>query len=156
VRFIEYMDVGGATRWQFGNVVAKTEILQRITQEFGEAQTLDGRGSAPANTYRLADGTTFGIIASTTAPFCDACDRTRLTADGVLYNCLYAPTGTDVRRVVRGTKDPTALAALIRRTWQQRKDAGAQKRHTSDGRGPAYGLVQLRQDPHLEMHTRGG
>jgi cyclic pyranopterin phosphate synthase len=54
--------------------------------------------SAPADRYTLPDGTVFGIIASTTAPFCSDCDRSRLTADGMWYLCLYAPQGTDLRR----------------------------------------------------------
>src|SRR3954469_12576688 len=78
VRFIEYMDVGGATHWSMASVLSQAEMLARLEQIYGPISPLPGRDSAPAERFRLADGTTFGIIASTTAPFCAPCDRTRL------------------------------------------------------------------------------
>jgi cyclic pyranopterin phosphate synthase len=101
LRFIEYMDVGGATRWRPDAVVSRAEILARLTDRFGTITPLPGRDSAPAERFQLADGLTFGIIASTTQPFCGACDRARLTADGVFLLCLYAQHGTDLRRPLR-------------------------------------------------------
>src|SRR5690606_27618946 len=97
VRFIEYMDVGGATRWSMERVVSRAEMLARIEAARGRVEALPGQGSAPAERFRLADGTVFGIIASTTRPFCRACDRSRVTADGMWYLCLYATAGTDLR-----------------------------------------------------------
>ena len=98
VRFIEYMDVGGATRWNRGAVVSQDEMLAALEAHYGRIIPLGGRGSAPADRFALPDGTTFGIIASTTRPFCADCDRSRLTADGVWLMCLYARAGTDLRR----------------------------------------------------------
>src|SRR5262245_5390715 len=96
VRFIEYMDVGGATRWSPEKVVSRAEILGRIAALYGEPVPLPGQGSAPAERFRLPDGTIFGIIASTTAPVCRACDRSRLTADGQWYLWLYAKRRIDL------------------------------------------------------------
>jgi molybdenum cofactor biosynthesis enzyme MoaA len=100
VRFIEYMDVGGATHWSMPRVVSRAEMLERSAAL--RPDHADRRASsAPADRYRLPDGTTFGIIASTTEPFCSDCDRSRLTADGMWYLCLYAPRGIDLRGPLR-------------------------------------------------------
>ena len=90
LRFIEYMDVGGATKWSMDQVVRAKELLRRLSARFGASRPLAGRGSAPAERFRLPDGRTFGVIASTTQPFCGACDRGRLTADGHWFTCLYS------------------------------------------------------------------
>src|SRR5256885_409865 len=81
VRFIEYMDVGGATRWSMEQVVSQREMLEVLARRYGAIEPIAADGRAPAERFRLADGTSFGIIASTTAPFCRACDRRRPTAD---------------------------------------------------------------------------
>ncbi len=94
VRFIEYMDVGGATRWAEEKVTPRAAILEGRAGAVQEAVPVGERGSAPAERWRLTDGTTFGIIASTTAPFCGACDRGRITADGMWLQCLYARGGS--------------------------------------------------------------
>src|SRR5947199_5578457 len=90
VRFIEYMDVGGATRWSQDQVVSQREMLEVLTGRYGAIEPMAADGRAPAERFRLADGTTFGIIASVTAPFCRTCDRSRVTADGTWFLCLYA------------------------------------------------------------------
>ena len=156
VRFIEYMDVGGATRWSWDHVVTRAEILTRLSQHYGPIEPMGERGSAPADRFRLPDGTTFGIIASTTAPFCRDCDRSRLTADGMWYLCLYATHGTDLRAAIRGGASSQALAALIARTWAARTDRGAENRVALRDRTSMIPLSSLKRDPHLEMHTRGG
>jgi cyclic pyranopterin phosphate synthase len=156
IRFIEYMDVGGATRWSLAQVVTRAQMLGVIEQHYGAVETLGERGSAPADRFRLPDGTTFGIIASTTEPFCRACDRSRLTADGMWYLCLYATRGTDLRAPLRAGASPAELAALISRTWQGRSDRGAEARLSIRDRSAMIPLSSLKRDPHLEMHTRGG
>jgi cyclic pyranopterin phosphate synthase len=156
VRFIEYMDVGGATRWTPTRVVSRAEILASIAGVHGPAEPIEGRGAAPAERFRLRDGTTFGIIASTTAPFCRACDRARLTADGVLYQCLYAREGLDLRGPLRESASLGELTSLVARAWVARADRGAEERLSAARRGPMIPIEALRKDPHLEMHTRGG
>ena len=156
VRFIEYMDVGGATRWSWDQVVTRDEILRAVAELYGPVAPYGDRGSAPADRFRLADGTVFGIIASTTAPFCRACDRSRLTADGLWYLCLYATRGVDVRGPLRRGASDEELAAIIRQAWRQRADRGAEQRLALGARAPMIPLSSLKRDPHLEMHTRGG
>jgi cyclic pyranopterin phosphate synthase len=112
--------------------------------------------SAPADRYRLPDGTVFGIISSTTEPFCAACDRSRLTADGMWYLCLYASQGVDLRAPIRRGTPPDEVASIIRSAWEARRDKGAEARLASRDRAPLIPIDTLRRDPHLEMHTRGG
>jgi cyclic pyranopterin phosphate synthase len=157
LRFIEYMDVGGATHWSMPRVVSRTEILDRLARHYGGQPTeVVETSTAPADRYRLPDGTMFGIIASTTAPFCADCDRSRLTADGVWYLCLYAARGIDLRGPLRSGASPEDIAGIIQRAWQARTDRGAEDRLASRDRSQLIPVDTLRRDPHLEMHTRGG
>ncbi|HSF05537.1 MAG TPA: GTP 3',8-cyclase MoaA [Methylomirabilota bacterium] len=157
VRFIEYMDVGGATRWTMDKVASRAEILDRLARRYGRIEpVVEPASTAPAERFRIPDGTVFGIIASTTAPFCRSCDRSRLTADGMWYLCLYALEGTDLRGPLRRGASSEELAALIVGRWRDRADRGAEERLASRERGPLVQIGRLKQDPHLEMHTRGG
>jgi cyclic pyranopterin phosphate synthase len=156
LRFIEYMDVGGATHWSMSRVVPRAEILERLGAHYGAATAIVEASSAPADRYRLPDGTVFGIISSTTEPFCSDCDRSRLTADGVWYLCLYAARGTDLRGPLRAGASAGDLAGIIRTGWAARADRGAEHRLSSRDRSQLIPVDTLRRDPHLEMHTRGG
>ena len=156
VRFIEYMDVGGATHWTPRAVVSRAEMLAQLTARYGAIAPLPGRESAPAERFRLPDGTTFGIIASTTEPFCAACDRSRLTADGLWLLCLYARGGLDLRHPLREGATRDELARLIATVWSMRADRGAEERLTSPSRDVLIPVAALKRDAHLEMHTRGG
>src|SRR5207247_10740942 len=158
VRFIEDMDVGGASQWSPSRVVSRREILDALADHYGKIAPIDEPGSAaPAERFALADGTTFGIISSTTEPFCRTCDRSRLTADGMWYLCLYATRGVDLRGPLRRGAGADELKAIITAGWRRRDDRGAEDRLALGDRR-AFVPVQdlLRKDPHLEMHTRGG
>jgi len=157
VRFIEYMDVGGATGWSADAVVPRAEMLERIERALGRVEPDPARDpAAPAERFVLQDGTRFGVIASTTEPFCSACDRARLTADGQWYTCLYAPSGTDLREPLRRGASAEELAHLVLGRWAERRDRGAEERLGLTERGTFAPPNRLRADPHLEMHTRGG
>ena len=156
VRFIEYMDVGGATRWSPSDVVSRAEILNALTARYGPIEPIVEVSSAPADRFQLPDGTVFGIISSTTAPFCGSCDRSRLTADGLWYLCLYAPRGIDLRAALRRGATAEELSAVITSEWQARTDRGAEDRLALGERRGFVPITDLRKDPHLEMHTRGG
>jgi len=156
VRFIEYMDVGGATKWSPERVLARDAILARLSARYGRIRALDEVSSAPADRYSLDDGATFGIISSTTQPFCGSCDRSRLTADGMWYLCLYAARGLDLRAPLRSGATSDEIAELIRRRWTERNDRGAEDRLALGDRRAFVPVNSLKKDPHLEMHTRGG
>jgi len=113
LRFIEQMPLDAQHGWRRAEMVTADEILQALSAEF--SLTPDDpadRGSAPAERF-LVDGgpATVGIIASVTRPFCGACDRIRLTADGQLRNCLFARTENDLRTPLRAGASDDALAA---------------------------------------------
>jgi cyclic pyranopterin phosphate synthase len=132
-------------------------MIAAIGKRYGAVTPVVEPSSAPADRFSLPDGTVFGIIASTTAPFCQSCDRSRLTADGVWYLCLYAARGLDLRAALRGGASFDELKSIIAARWSGRADRGAEDRLAL---GPQRALVPvqdlLRKDPHLEMHTRGG
>ncbi len=101
LRFIEQMplDAGGA--WERGDMITAAEIHEMLESEF-TLTPVPARGSAPAEEFYVDGGpATVGIIASVSKPFCEACDRLRLTADGQIRNCLFARDETDVRHVIR-------------------------------------------------------
>ncbi len=156
VRFIEYMDVGGATAWSMDQVVSRAEMLSELERRYGRIEPIVERSSAPADRFRLPDGASFGIISSTTSPFCRTCDRSRLTADGVWYLCLYATQGTDLREALRRGAGREELEGLIASPWRGRADRGAEERLAMAERRPLIQIGDLKRDPHLEMHTRGG
>lgn len=156
VRFIEYMDVGGATGWRSDLVVTRDEMLHRIVARYGDVEPLATPSSAPARRFALPDGRVFGIVSSTSNPFCSTCDRSRVTADGFWYQCLYAHAGTDLRTALRSGSDLEELRALIANGWRARRDQGAVDRLAVPGRGVQMPVSVLKRDPHLEMHVRGG
>ncbi|MEV4733447.1 GTP 3',8-cyclase MoaA [Saccharopolyspora sp. NPDC049426] len=115
LRFIEQMPLDAQHGWERSAMITADEILEMLGEEFTLTPDVAERGSAPAERW-LVDGgpATVGVIASVTRPFCAACDRTRLTADGQLRSCLFSTTETDLRGPMReGATD----AELIR-LWQ--------------------------------------
>src|SRR6266542_445365 len=149
LRFIAYMDVGDATHWTASAVVSRREMLDRIRSHYGAVLALNEQSSAPADRYLLPDGTPFGIISSTTEPFCASCDRSRLTADGVWLQCLYASTGTDLRRPLRAGATREELQRLIEAVWSVRADRGAEERLGMDRETTLIPIRTLKRDAHL-------
>ena len=139
VRFIEYMDVGGATRWSPERVLTRRDMLDRLGQHYGGVEAVPSTTSAPADRYRLPDGTLFGIISSTTEPFCHSCDRSRLTADGMWFLCLYATHGTDLRAALRAGASREELESRVR-------EAAARFAVGDVPRPPNWGLSYLVPD----------
>jgi len=160
LRFIEYMDVAGANDWSLDKVLSSATMLRILGKHYGHIEPLPERGSAPAQRFQLPDGTIFGIIPSTTTPFCSTCDRSRVTADGMWYLCLYATMGTDLRKPLRAGASPEEMRAILRGGWEARRDRGAETRKALEPiglrDGSLIGIDRLREDPHLEMHARGG
>ena len=114
VRFIEYMPLDAQHAWEREKVVPAARILDAIDAAFPLAP--DGHGNEPATTFRFADGAPgrIGVIASVTEPFCDTCNRLRLTAEGMLRNCLFALDETDLRGPLRDGASDDELERLIR------------------------------------------
>jgi cyclic pyranopterin phosphate synthase len=156
MRFIEYMDVGGATDWRPEQAISSDEVLTTVERLFGTVRPIGDRGAAPAARYELPDGSVFGIVASNSAPFCAQCNRCRLTADGMWYPCLYAEHGVDLKGALRSGADHEQLRAMLASRWTERRDRGAEQRAESDGERRPLSREALCEDTHLEMHTRGG
>lgn len=113
VRFIEYMPLDAQDEWSATKVVASDEVMARIA-EVHALVAIDGHQPEPATTYRFADGApgTVGVIPSVTAPFCESCNRLRLTADGQLRACLFSLEETDLRAELRAGASDEALSEL--------------------------------------------
>ncbi|MBO0731674.1 MAG: GTP 3',8-cyclase MoaA [Acidimicrobiaceae bacterium] len=113
VRFIEWMPLDGGGEWSADRVVPSREVISRIDSVWPLVQ-VPSRGAAPADTWSYEDGEgRVGVIASVTQPFCGACDRIRLTAEGQLRNCLFSLRETDLRAILRNGGDDDQLAAAI-------------------------------------------
>jgi cyclic pyranopterin phosphate synthase len=109
VRFIELMNTGSAEAFVKRTFIAGSEIVERLQGE----RIARRHESDPAALYRTPDGTVFGVIASDTEPFCDACDRLRLTADGRVRGCLYEAGGVPLGLALRTGATDETLAALL-------------------------------------------
>jgi cyclic pyranopterin phosphate synthase len=120
VRFIEYMPLDAEHKWERDKVVPAARILEAIDAVYPLAAA--GLDAEPATSYRFADGAPggIGVIASVTQPFCDTCNRLRLTAEGQVRSCLFALEETDVREPMRAGASDEELAALIRtNVWRK-------------------------------------
>jgi GTP 3',8-cyclase len=121
IRFIEFMPLDADEEWTSASVVPGAEVVAAINAVY-PLETVEVRGSAPAERFRYADGAgEIGVITSVTQSFCGSCDRVRLTAEGMFRNCLFAVQETDLRAVLRsgGSDDDVAgaIAADVGRKW---------------------------------------
>jgi cyclic pyranopterin phosphate synthase len=120
VRFIEYMDVGTTNGWRLDDVVPAEEMISAINQVFTLEPIPPNYPGEVASRFRYLDGDgEVGVIASVTRPFCGSCTRARLSAEGVLYTCLFAAGGTSLRDAMRAGKD---IGAIIDTVWSNRED----------------------------------
>lgn len=146
VRFIEFMDVGTLNGWRWDQVVPSRILRDRIHARWPiEPLEQNYRGEV-ARRYAFADGKgEIGFISSVTEPFCGACHRARLSADGTLYTCLFANTGTDLRTPLRAGASDADLVALLQNVWRNRTD------RYSEIRGEA-----MKDSDRVEMYRMGG
>ena len=123
VRLIEFMDVGNRNGWRMERVVPSRELRARIGERWPLSPVGRGYPGEVASRYAYADGQgEIGFISSVTEPFCGACSRARLSADGVLYTCLFAADGTSLRDPLRRGASDAELADLLKRIWLRRAD----------------------------------
>ena len=146
MRFIEYMDVGTTNGWRLDDVVPAAEIVQTIDAVM-PLEPLDPnyRGEV-AERYRYKDGSgEIGIVASVTRPFCGDCTRARLSSEGLIYTCLFAGSGHDVRALLRSDADDDAIAQFITDLWRVRADRYSELR-----------TAETVKQPKVEMSHIGG
>jgi cyclic pyranopterin phosphate synthase len=144
LRFIEYMDVGHSNGWRLDDVVPAEEILSLIDAAMPlEPMPAQYRGEV-AGRYRYRDGTgELGVIASVTRPFCGDCTRARLSAEGSLYTCLFAVSGTDLKGPIRAGASDEELADLVRSVWTVRADRYSELRSAATERLPKVEMFAL-------------
>jgi len=129
LRFIEYMDVGHTNGWRLDEVVPASEIVERIGAEMALEPIEPNYRGEVANRYRYLDGSgEIGVIASVTQPFCQTCTRVRLSADGMLYTCLFAVKGHDLREAVRSGATHEELIETLSSIWSHRTDRYSEER----------------------------
>lgn len=147
VRFIEYMDVGNRNDWQPGAVVPSQELVDRISARWPLQAIAPKYPGEVATRYRFVDGHgEIGMISSISQPFCGGCSRARLSSDGMLYTCLFATRGTDLRGLLRGDAKDDVLAGRLREIWLGRAD------RYSEERAQRHGKAKHK----IEMHYIGG
>jgi GTP 3',8-cyclase len=148
VRFIEYMDVGNRNHWEPQRVLPSRELKARIEAQWPLVPAAVNYRGEVAERYVLADGSgEVGFISSVSQPFCGDCTRARLSSEGVLYTCLFATQGIDLRAPLRGGEDDAALLGRIRGTWRAREDRYSELRRT---------LPQDQPLRKIEMYYIGG
>jgi cyclic pyranopterin phosphate synthase len=148
VRFIEYMDVGNRNHWAPDRVVTSRELKDLIETRWPLVPVAAGYRGEVAERYRFADGEgEVGFISSVSQPFCGDCTRARLSSEGVLYTCLFATHGTDLRGPLRDGASDEELLARIRGIWQERDDRYSEQRKA---------LGRKRSDKKIEMYYIGG
>ncbi len=149
VRFIEYMDVGNRNDWRAELVLPSRELAAMIHERWPiEPKEPNYRGEV-AERYAFTDGRgELGFISSISQPFCGDCSRARLSSDGVMYTCLFATAGADLRGPLRAGASDEDLLELVRAIWQRRSDRYSELR--------AQLRATARTDPKVEMFHIGG
>jgi GTP 3',8-cyclase len=146
LRFIEYMDVGTTNGWRLDDVVPAAEIVARISAEFPLEPVDPGYRGEVAKRWRYVDGGgEVGLISSVTQPFCGDCTRSRISAEGRLYTCLFGIRGHDLRALIRRGASDEELADVVAGIWGKRTDRYSERRSEA--------TVSL---PKVEMSYIGG
>ena len=146
LRFIEFMDVGSTNGWRLDDVVPASEILDTVGARFPLSPVEPNYRGEVARRWTFDDGAgEIGVIASVSQPFCGACSRARLSAEGRLYTCLFATDGFDVRRLLRSGASDEYLTAALGGLWRRRDDRYSELR-----------TRQTPSSPKIEMSYIGG
>jgi GTP 3',8-cyclase len=146
VRFIEFMDVGTTNGWKMDQVVPSAEVVRRINNVFPCEPAHANYYGEVAKRWNYKDGSgEFGVISSVTEAFCGSCTRARLSSDGVMYTCLFASNGYDLKSQLRGGKSDEEIYDSIAAVWQYRDDRYSEIRTN-----------ETAKEPKVEMSFIGG
>ncbi len=129
IRFIEFMDVGTLNQWRIDKVVTAAEIVERVHAVFPVKPLAKHYRSEVANRFEYEDGKgEFGVISSVSQPFCGACSRVRLSAEGKIYTCLFGSEGRDIRQYLRDGTSDEVLRERLASVWENRTDRYSEER----------------------------
>ena len=135
LRFIEFMDVGATNGWRMDDVVPSSEIVRMISEEMPLEPAASHYAGEVAARWRYRDGSgEIGVISSVTQAFCSDCTRLRLSTEGMLYTCLFAGQGHDLRSLLRGTASDADIQAAVAGLWQARSDRYSEIRSEATAR----------------------
>lgn len=144
VRLIEYMDVGSRNGWKLEQVVPSLDLLKMIQARWPLRAIGRNYAGEVARRYKYLDGEgEVGFISSVTEPFCGACSRARLSADGTLYTCLFATAGLSLKEPIRNGASDTELADILRNVWTERKDRYSELRALEPAEQPLINKVEM-------------
>lgn len=144
VRLIEYMDVGNRNGWTLEQVVPSRELLKMIQARWPLRAAGRNYPGEVASRYKYLDGEgEVGFISSVTKPFCGACSRVRLSADGTLYTCLFATNGTNLMEPIRNGASDAELADILEKVWVKRKDRYSETRVLQPLERPLVSKVEM-------------
>jgi len=144
VRLIEFMDVGNRNGWTLDQVVPSKELLKMIHRQWPLRAVGRNYPGEVARRYEYLDGGgEIGFISSVTEPFCGACSRARLSAEGVLYTCLFATNGTSLREPLRDGAGEAEIADILRQVWLKRSDRYSETRHLLPQEAPLVSKVEM-------------
>jgi cyclic pyranopterin phosphate synthase len=144
LRFIEYMDVGTTNGWRLDDVVSAAEIVRMINAEMPVVPADPNYRSEVAQRYHYLDGGgEIGIISSVTQPFCGNCTRARLSSEGLLYTCLFASFGHDLRSLLRGGKSDEDITAFLGQVWRNRSDRYSEIRTLETVKAPKVEMSHI-------------
>jgi cyclic pyranopterin phosphate synthase len=144
VRLIEYMDVGNRNGWRLEHVVPSRELLQLIQARWPLRAAGRNYPGEVARRYKYLDGEgEVGFISSVTEPFCGACSRVRLSANGTLYTCLFATSGFDLMAPIRNGASDAGLADILKQAWFERKDRYSELREPVPAEQPLVSKVEM-------------
>ena len=145
VRFIEYMDVGESNNWNLDKVVPSSELLKIINSRYS-LSLIDTHKSSTAQKWSIDNtNTSVGFISSITEPFCNDCNRARLSVDGKLYTCLFATEGHDLKEIIRTGANSQDVLNYFYNIWSKRSDRYSQLR-----------FINKTDLPKVEMSYIGG
>jgi len=129
LRFIEFMDVGETNGWKMDQVVSASEILEILKSEFSLTPRQPAYRGEVAKHWRYEKGgAEIGLISSVTKPFCSDCQRLRVSADGKIFTCLFSNNGHDLRGLLRGGLDDSAIRSAVTAIWKIRDDRYSEER----------------------------
>ena len=145
IRFIEYMDVGESNDWNFSKIIPSQELYELINSKY-ELSAIKTDKSSTSKKWALKNtSSSVGFISSITEPFCNDCNRARLSVDGKMYTCLFATEGHDIKKIIRANKGDQDILDYFYDLWSKRSDRYSEIR-----------FMQKKDSPKVEMSYIGG